>query len=223
VSRQGLMDACFNRVNLLAVLCAGTARRKEHTRARHRDAHGIPPGPTWHTVAAHSKQPRAADTAPVQACAHGASATQACEGAEEEAAVAGEAAATAAEAAACGTHVHQAQGEQELETGAVASCGFLARMAGLVVAGGAIFCQRLRMQQGSKPQFTAHNNPAGIHPRAPLRAGSVCSVRKGKARAGDRKRAHMAWTTCTGMHHMHGSVHERHARQRSRQTCGSAT
>jgi hypothetical protein len=69
-------------------------------------------------------------------------------------------------------------------------------MAALLVAGGGILWQRLRMQEGSKPEFTAHNNPAGTRPSPSLRAAAcvmdtVHSAVTGYARVGSIHWRHM--------------------------------
>ena len=113
------MDACFNKVNVLAVLCARTAGSKGHTGAGNRVAH---------TGAAHSKEARAADAQPVPARTLRVCAARAWEGAEEAATAAeeAEAAAESPRTPACGTHVHEVGSEEKLQTGAEASWGFLA-------------------------------------------------------------------------------------------------
>jgi hypothetical protein len=188
----GLMDACVNNVNVLAVLFAsnpGDQARKSRGCAM-RDAHTE----AWVLASPGDlpdvKRARAPEDQPGSgSAAHAASGV---EGEEEAANAAGAAkAGKEVEVAEDGWRVHgrvhgmqdqQMHAQQERIKRVVSSSRYWGRMAALLVAGGGILCQRLRMQEGSKPEFTAHNNPAGTRPSPSLRA-AACVVR-GDARHG---------------------------------------
>jgi hypothetical protein len=180
----GLMDACVNEVNVLAVLFAsnpgdqarkstGCAIRDAHTEAWVLESPGAPPD---------VKRALAPEAQPPQGSA--AHAASGLEGGEEPANAAGAAKAGNEVEAAEHGHSWRAHGrvhalqdqqmhaQQECSKRVVRPWRYWGRMAALLVAGGGILWQRLRMQEGSKPEFTAHNNPAGTRPSPSLRAAA---------------------------------------------------